>query len=368
MRVVFRVDASVRIGSGHVMRCLTLAASLSRTGAQCHFICRDLSGHLVELVRQRGFEVSLLATEDNGTAKPSAADDTGTGDPAYAFWLGCHWHVDAHQTRPILDALQPDWLVVDHYALDSRWENAVRQAQTKILVIDDLADRPHACDVLLDQNLGRQASHYRDLVPAHCKLLVSPEYALLRPEFALLREPSLQRQRSSLRKILVNMGGVDQPNATGEVLKALQHCALPENCSISVVMGQQSPWVREIQALADNMPWLTEVVVNVKDMGQRMAESDLAIGAAGSTSWERCCLGLPTFIVVLAPNQAQGAAALANAQAALLLGSVADIATRLPLAMREMVDGERLSQLSNAGRSITDGRGADRVLRAMERE
>jgi UDP-2,4-diacetamido-2,4,6-trideoxy-beta-L-altropyranose hydrolase len=368
MRIAFRVDASLQIGSGHVMRCLTLADALASQGAQCHFISREFVGNLLALIRQRGYVVDVLPapTEPAQVAAPKGDKNDSGQRTVYEGWLGISWEKDAEQTRIILEKLQPDWLLVDHYALEQQWEAALRPHYMKLMVIDDLADRVHQCDLLLDQNLGRQPQAYASLVPAQCLLLIGPQYALLRTEFAALRPYSLQRrQQPVLKQILITMGGVDQPNATGQVLQALRGCALPPDCRISVVMGLQAPWIQQVQAQAKDMPWPTEVHVNISDMAQRMVDSDLAIGAAGSTSWERSCLGLPTLLIVLAANQLPGAKGLQVAGAARLIGAVQDIATGLPLAVSKMTNPEQLIQMSAATNAVTDGLGVGRVTYAM---
>lgn len=359
MKIAFRVDASLQIGTGHVMRCLTLADALKAQGADCHFISREHPGHLLEVIDQRGYKVHRLAAPVSHAKKAQ--------EPAHAAWLGSTWQTDAADTAAILADLQPDWLVVDNYALDQRWEEALAPHYRQLLVIDDLADRAHNCDLLLDQNLGRQPAHYSQWVPAHCRVLTGPHYALLRPEFAALRAYSLQRRQAqpALRQLLITMGGVDQPNATGQVLQALKTCALPADCRITVVMGLTAPWLQNVQELAAQMLWQTDVVVNVSDMAQRMADSDLAIGAAGSTSWERCCLGLPTLLVVLADNQQASAQALEVAQAARLIGVVSDIAKQLPLAVLELVDSDSQNRMSLAASAITEGQGVEKILKAM---
>lgn len=409
--VSFRTDASLRMGSGHVMRCLTLADALKAQGADCHFISREHPGHLVDVIRQRGYKVNCLISgmsqpesvrpepveglllcaqgferlspngergKVNGIVAPvpptqaaikSIVEEAPSQrqEPAHATWLGSTWQADAQETAAILANLQPDWLVVDHYALDQRWEEVLAPHYRKLLVIDDLADRPHHCDLLLDQNLGSQPEHYPQWVPAHCRVLTGPHYALLRPEFAALRSYSLQRRQAqpALRQLLITMGGVDQPNATGRVLEVLKTCALPADCHITVVMGLTAPWLQNVRKLAAQMPWPTEVVVNVNDMAQRMADSDFAIGAAGSTSWERCCLGLPTLMVVLAENQQLSAQALESARAARLIGGVSDIAIQLPLAVRELINLDCQMQMSLAASAITDGQGVEKILQAM---
>ena len=172
VRVAFRVDASLSIGSGHVMRCLTLADSLADKGAQCHFICREHPGHLIEYIRRKGYSVHVLppcAKELFLEKQPVSTDD-----PPHASWLGCTWDIDAAATRAILNEGEPDWLVVDHYALDARWERALQGVCKKIMVIDDLADRAHICDQLLDQNFGRTATDYAPLVPVSYTHLTLP--------------------------------------------------------------------------------------------------------------------------------------------------------------------------------------------------
>lgn len=365
MKVAFRADASLHIGSGHVMRCLTLADALRAQGAQCHFICRAHHGHLMEVIRQRGYEAnSLLAQVDTAQF---AIKNVAPTDPE---WLGSTWQADAHETCALLARLQPDWLVVDHYALDQRWENLAAPYCGKLMVIDDLTDRPHHCDLLLNQNLGQQAHHYAALVPTHCLVLTGPNYALLRPEFSALRSYSLQRRKAqpALRSLLITMGGVDQGNATGQVLQALKTSALPADCQITVVMGLTAPWLHNVRDLAAHMPWPTEVVVNVNDMAQRLADSDSAIGAAGSTSWERCCLGVPTLMLVLADNQQHIASSLENAGASVTLGleNAEHFAHSLANAIEHFAHDETvLASMSQAAAKVTEGVGAGLVVAQM---
>lgn len=366
MRVVFRADASLDIGIGHVMRCLTLADALRGHGATCHFICREHPGHLLDFIRKRGFSAhDLLCRKTDERPK----DGTGAPQPAHAHWLDCDWQTDAHQTGDILADLLPDWLVVDHYALDIRWEQVLKGHYKKLLVIDDLADRPHACDVLLDQNLGRKAKDYAVLVPNHCTVLVGPHYALLRPEFAALREYSLRRREVPvLKQILITMGGVDQPNATGKVLEVLRACPLPHDCHITVVMGAHAPWLEQVCALAATLPWPTEVRVDISDMAQVMADSDLAIGAAGSTSWERCCLGIPSMMVILAANQQLIAHALDERGAAINLGSVAntEFSNKVTRGLHRLVsEQDLLEAMIKVATAVTHGTGTEQTVRFM---
>lgn len=353
------------------MRCLTLADSLKAQGVLCRFISRAHPGNLIELVRERGYEVFSLPARvvqaPAATEIVARSSNRLYGEPTHSAWLGCTWQMDADETGSVLSHSKLDWLIVDHYALDHRWESALAPHYRQLLVIDDLADRHHCSDILLDQNLGRKEQDYADLVDGHCRLLVGPQYALLRPDFAELREYSLQRRRAepSIRRLLISMGGVDQNNATGQVLQALKGSSLPKNCSITVIMGLTAPWLQSMYELAAEMPWTTEVLVNVKDMAMHMANSDVAIGAAGSSSWERCCLGLPTVMVVLAANQWTGAKALVDAQAVFLIGEEVDIAVRLPLAINALMQGKQLQFMVEASTAVSDGRGVNRLMRLL---
>ena len=364
IRVVFRADASLDIGTGHVMRCLTLAQALQAQDAECLFLCREHPGHLLDVVRNRGFEARSLPLHDP-TAAISYEDE-----PSHASWLGTDWRTDADDVIAALEDATIDWLVVDHYALDRRWDSALRPFCKQLLVIDDLADREHDCDVLLDQNLGRLISDYSGLVPPHARVLAGPMHALLRQDFLVSRDISLTRRHTSsaIRHILISMGGVDQPNATARTLTALQQTDLPADCRITVVLGPHAPWRTDILARAASMKWPTEVLINVADMGSLMAASDLAVGAAGTTSWERCCLGLPALIVVLADNQKDAARALEREGAAIALKRFPDTAFDIELeaAMHELISApEKLMAMSKAASSVTDGQGADRLASSM---
>jgi len=354
MKVAFRTDASLQIGTGHVMRCLTLADALAAKGAQCTFICREHPGNLIEYTRNKGHAVYSLPMGIGADA-----------DLAHSGWLGATQAQDAQACASTIATLRPDWLVVDHYALDARWECALAEHCGQVMVIDDLADRPHHCNLLLDQTFGRDAKDYRPLVPDDCTLLCGSSYALLRPEFAALRPYSLQRRaQPKLKHLLITMGGVDKDNVTAQVLNALHACALPAECVITVVMGSTAPWLADVQKQALNMPWPTTVLVGANHMAQLMADSDLAIGAAGATSWERCCLGVPSILVVLAANQTSIAAALTSAGAVVQLGlpDLPRLLAQIPAASGDHVE---LTSMSQAASQICKGEGAELVVSAI---
>lgn len=355
MRVAFRVDASIQIGNGHVMRCLTLANALRLRGAHCSFISKPHAGHLLNLVTEHEHSAISLPLSEPIEMQPESRINRHQPD----------WLSDAEHTRQALTSNDIDWLVADHYSIDHRWENAVRPFCKKLMVIDDLANRSHECDLLLDQNLGRISEDYLALVQSDAKVLVGPKYALLRDEFSYWRQYSLQNRKiSNLGNLLVSMGGVDVNNMTEQVLEILRDCKLPSNLKITVILGPHAPWLTQVRRKATEMPWPTEVLINTNQMARLMAESDLSIGGAGTTAWERCALGLPSFVFVLAENQRAGAESLQQHGAAMVLNDVKELKSLLD-EWSESNSYSRLNEISAAAAQITDGKGVLRVIHEM---
>ncbi len=366
MKVVFRTDASLEIGTGHVMRCLTLADELKHRGHETIFISRLHPGHLGQWIGERGHSFFGLPYDPSFNSKSIAP----TSLPVHSEWLGASWQTDAEQTQQALSQLNPDWLIVDHYALDQHWQQQLKPYYQRLMVIDDLADRSHQSDLLLDQTFGRDAQNYRCWVPEHCAVLAGAEYALLRPEFSQHRDDSLARRKTpDLKQVLVAMGGVDKDNATGSILDALRESPLPSQCQITVALGPTAPWINNITEQARSMPWDTRVRVNVTNMAQLMSASDLAIGAAGSTSWERCCLGLPCLMLVLAPNQRHAAKLLEQANAAIMITLDENLSSQFNQAISTFInDHFQLKRMSYCARQITDGTGVLQVVARIENQ
>lgn len=357
MKVAIRADANELIGTGHVMRCLALANELRQLGAEVSFLARPLAAQLAALIRSNGHTLHDIA--DDGSAVGATAE---TG------WTSAKQIADAHASANAAGAV--DWLIVDHYGLDARWERDVRARcpDARLLVIDDLANRTHVADVLLDQNLGRRAADYRALVPQDCELFIGPLHGLLRPEFARLRQASLaQRNQQNGRRLLITLGGIDKDNVTGQLLQALdplQRQSAPAPWDITVVMGAQAPWLESVRQQAAAMQPPVQVLTNVSDMATLMKDSDLAIGAAGGTAWERCVLGLPTLMVTLAENQRSAAIALEQAGCTFNL-DLGALATDLPRRLTQLAGAAARQPLQQACSAITDGRGAPRLARHL---
>lgn len=297
MRVAIRVDSSTAIGSGHLMRCLTLANRMRKEkNAEVHFITRDLAGNLHDKIKTAGFFLHVLPRY------PLNENLLG-----YEAWLTVPSAVDTSETIMVLRKLgKIDWLVVDNYALDIKWERVLRPFTNEIFVIDDLANREHDCDVLLDQNFYLdKESRYFGLVPGNCNLLLGPQHALLREEFYEAWK-HMRKRDGQIRKILVFYGGSDMTNETIKALNAL--CSWRRthpDIMVDVVVGVSNPHKEEIAAFC-SLPMATSWMrfhCQVNNMAEFMARADLALGAGGSTTWERCFLELPSIVTSVAENQ-----------------------------------------------------------------
>ncbi len=354
LKIAFRVDASSQMGTGHFMRCLTLAENLKKRGTQIRFISRDLPAHLQTMLQNKAIELVALAKNIN---------DVITDDLAHSHWLGCSQTEDALATLQALADKNWDWLVVDHYALDARWEKKLREKVKKILVIDDLADRQHDCDVLLDQNhYAYMETRYLGKVPTQCQLLLGAGYALLRDEFQQKREQIKPRQ-DAVKRILVFFGGVDADNYTGLAIAALSEIDISK-IQIDIVIGAGHPYREQIKVASVEHGFNCHIQTD--KMAQLMAEADLAIGAGGSATWERCCLGLPTLAICMAHNQQKQ---LADAALAGWLYSpeIKKDLKQLQTHITALIENSYLRELiSHNCIQAVDGRGILRVISSIE--
>ena len=354
MKIALRIDASKQIGTGHFMRCLTLAVELKKQGAQIRFISRNLPTHLSDMLTENGMEYLPLSLD---YAK-EAADEL-----AHADWLGTSQARDAQATLQALANQTWDWIVVDHYALDKRWETAVRENCKKLMVIDDLADRQHDCDVLLDQNYyADMQTRYISKVPAHCQLLLGPRYALLREEFRTLRE-KVKVRTGVVKKILVFFGGVDFDNYTSLAIQALAELKI--TLQVDVVIGLQHPNREQIQNACSALGYVCHV--QTTRMGELILDADLGIGSGGSAMWERCYLGLPTITVVSAVNQVRTTEDVAAIGAIEYIGWSNKLkVTDYINAIRKMVTNpQRLKQISAVAISVLPREGTIAVANEM---
>ncbi|MDE2440341.1 MAG: UDP-2,4-diacetamido-2,4,6-trideoxy-beta-L-altropyranose hydrolase [Betaproteobacteria bacterium] len=354
MFVVFRADANPVIGTGHLMRCLALAGALHRRGAHCLFLCAPEGlGSLAERIRREGHDLAMLPP----AVLPVPPTQPHDGSPL-------PWTAQALDGRACLATLddhpEPDWIVVDHYLLDATWESTVRRRTRHLLAIDDLANRRHDCDLLLDQNLrAADAPPYAGLTPATCRYLLGPRYALLRPEFAAARHSTPRATGETLR-LLVMFGGADQADLTGRTVRLLARLGLAS--TVDVVVG---PLYSARDSLAEAVVGLPQATLHYAptDITALLTQADLAIASPGTSSWERCCLGLPAITLAVADNQMAMAEQLARQGAHLFLGPAnAVVDADLLAAIRLLATRtDWRAHMAAAALGVTDGRGAERV-------
>jgi UDP-2,4-diacetamido-2,4,6-trideoxy-beta-L-altropyranose hydrolase len=331
-RILFVVDAGPRVGGGHVMRSLTLAGALANQGAACAFMGPPPVSALLETFAPGAQRLSAASTEPADLAAAIAPE-----------------HFDA--------------IVFDHYGLADRDHRAMSQGRP-VLVMDDLANRPLGADLVLDPGPGRRAEDYNGLIGGETRLLLGPAFAPVRPEFAALRGTALAWRGEPVHRFLVSMGLTDVGGITARVVERLR--PRMNDAGLDIVLGSQAPSLPGLQKVARRDGRLT-LHVDTPHMARLTAEADVAIGGAGSSAWERCALGLPTIMVVLAENQRPAAAALAERDAALVIEAAApDFDVQLDRAITRMLIDESLrKRLAARSAELCDGRGAERVATAL---
>ncbi len=335
---VFRADGGAQLGGGHIARCRTLADELARRGWRCAFAVSAETASSMHALAASGVEI--LAFDTGATAELEAAA------------LQAHW--------PGGVAL----LVADHYQRDAGFERSCRPWARHILAIDDLADRTHDCDVLLDATPGRTPQYYAPAVPAGCRLLLGAAYALVKPEFTAARPAALERRRfPALRRLLISFGSTDPVDATGMCLEALAISGL--DIDADVVLGTAAPRLERVRQIVATMK-RTRLHVETDSMAALMAAADCALGGAGGTSWERCCLGLPAFVAIIADNQIANAAALAAVGAARVAGRWHPALGKVMVQELWNLTPERLGRMSAAAAALCDGSGIFRVADIVE--
>lgn len=346
MNVVFRADASINIGTGHIMRCLTLADALHGRGDHCHFVSRGCAGNLLDLVSSHGHSVYALSNEAGEVTEK-------------------HWIADARETSEIVEGVRADWLIVDHYRLGEEWERALRAPMRRLFAIDDVG-RSHDCDLLLDQNFENPLhACYRESLGAGTPLLLGPAFALVRPTFAASRASALMRRDGSFKRLLVSMGGSDPENETHKVLAGIL-MSWKADWAVDVVIGSSNPHRHSIDEACRKLPNAT-LHVQTREMASLMAAADCAINACGSTTWERCCVGLPALVTVVSNDQIAIAESVAAAGAHVLLGRLADLSAEHYAVALKTLTPEDLRRMSTAAAAICDGMGAERVVDQLHR-
>lgn len=351
MNVVFRVDASNLIGSGHVMRCLTLAKLFRNSGSSVRFITKNYAGNLDYLIKSKRFQVLSLPSNNQSELKKLDSCEKQ---------LEASQYIDAKKTVKKFGNLKLDLLVIDHYSLDIEWESIIRPHVNSILVIDDLANRKHDCDWLLDQNFIKDIKRYDSLVPQGAIKMLGPKYALLRDDF--LGYAKDINSKLSIKRVFIFFGGADPFNLTMLALKSLQHPKLKQ-LDLVVVIGASNIQINEIElftAKLDN----AVLHVQVDNIAQLMSSADISIGAGGSTTWERFLIGLPSLVITFGKDQESSIEELDKNNYTTWLGNANKInQDKLSKMIINLIkDSNKLNMQSIKAKKLVDGLGANRVL------
>ena len=353
MKIAFRLDATMEIGIGHFMRCIVLATELQTQGAEVCFIGSEYPAYLNEMLNQAGIKFHSLGKYNLSDVLCVVGNKT---------WPRKLQMQDAVSTNLILSDQVWDWIVCDHYSLDHTWEKGVRSRAKKIMVIDDLANRIHDCDILLDQNYYvNMNTRYVGKVPNTCRTLLGPRYALLRNDFKNSRR-EVRVRAGHVKKILISFGGMDANNYSKIAIDAVSR--IKDIDSVDVVIGGQHAHAEEILNVCNTLGYMCHI--NTVNIANLMAKADLAIGGGGITTWERCCIGLPSISICTAANQLEqisDAAGIGLVYAPLIKGELSDSIYRHTCAL--MDNPALLKLISARGMNMVDGGGVSRVAGVM---
>lgn len=357
MNFLFRVDSGQEIGTGHVMRCLTLATKLHSENHHVLFIVKDHKANVSSLIVRAGFKCISI---------PLLSDQNEVG---FLPWLGSSQKQDAELTIKEIVALdyEIDWLIVDHYSISMEWEGELRRYCRKLMIIDDLADRYHLCDLLVDQTLGRDEGSYKALLPEHCELAVGVQFAMLRSEFMFDQEEIKKRRqlcsKKEKKRLLVMMGGSDHLNLSLKILREIKSHPVVE--SITVLLGMSAPHIGEVRSFCKHEKGIN-LVIGSSDVSSVLLDHDICIGAPGGGAWERCAAGIPTIQIEFADNQKLVARSLQLTGAVIAIGDECDPEALFDAIYRVSDMGTYWS-MSSAAQGLCDGHGADRVKELIYR-
>lgn len=356
MEIAIRVDASIWIGTGHVIRCLNLAEKLRQYRMKCTFICKEHNGNLISKIEERGFDTFII---------PAPAHNANLFYEDEQDWLDGKQYDDALICAHLFKQSNyvPDLLIIDHYAIDIEWERIIKLdfPETLIVIIDDLCNRAHECNVLIDTTLGRGKEDYKKLIPPYCQTYFGTKYSLIREDFLKLRHSAKLRRGDTItpETLLITMGGVDAKNITKKILQAINKTFANELKKITVILGKHCPHIEEIKSIANKMQCKTTVMVDVANMPELMCNHDASIGALGGTTWERCVLGLPAINISIANNQHSIVDKLKQ-KGFLTLSDTNFTASDIANAWNQLKDNYHL--LSQKAFTLCDGKGLERLV------
>ena len=337
-KIIFiRVDSSTKVGYGHLIRCLALADTLKKS-FKINFICTNLNGNLISQICKKKFEVFRFNTKSQRINVKKDAEKTIS-------------IIKKHRNKKSL-------LILDSYILSQEWENRVRPYVKRLIVIDDLMDRKHSCDLIIDQNLHTQMnSLYNKSVLKNCVKLLGPDYAILRNQFIAQRKYARIRSLP-IKNILVSFGGTDNENHTLHALTSLKK--LNSDVNVNVVTGTANIGKKIIKNFCKKN-FNYNYFEQVENMAKLMKIADLCIGSSGTTTWERCCLGLPAIVTVASNDQKDIASAVSKNKCIINLGKIKKSDNVNYVRLMKNLKNSELQNMSRNCMKLVDGKGAARI-------
>ena len=292
MQIGFRVDTASHIGTGHLTRCLTLAKKLKSIGHECTFFSRMFDINVSERIAAIQCSFTILGNSANIPILPTKSEKD---------WIGVSLEEDSQDFIKAISLSPIDICIVDHYSIDATWESHIRPLVSSLVVIDDLANRRHNCDILIDQNyFPDYENRYLKLIPNDTLTLLGPKFILLRDEFIILRQkanlPDLNISKNA--RMLINFGGIGHFKLLKEVIAAITE--LPK-FEYTLITGHLTPKeANKINGLQQSKTKNIHLLSSTTEMAKLMSNSQFALGASGSTVWERFTLGVNSALIEMA--------------------------------------------------------------------
>ena len=340
-----RVDSGLDVGLGHVMRCFALAEFIKNMNFNVYFISKKIKGNISRNIENNGYRVFHLDSKLIKSSKPN-------------------WKIDALKTSKIIQRFknQKNLLLVDNYGLSEKWETTLKSIVDKIVVIDDFSNRSHNCNLFIDQNLHTSKKKINKKIPKNCKKLLGPKYALLRKEFILSRK-IVKKRSGKINRILISFGGSDEKNQTLKVLKAIKKLA-KEKINVDVIVGEPNKnkiKIKKICSKIENSTYYQQT----ENIAKKMNKADLAIGAGGIITWEKCCLGLPSIVSIVSKNQEDAVNAVSKKGCLINLGRAERLTSQDYLSAITNLNSKKLIQMQKKCMKLVDGKGAERVAKQI---
>ena len=343
--IFIRVDSGSDVGLGHVMRCFALAESINTMNFNVYFISKKIRGNIIKRIENDGYKVFHLNSK---VLKSSKLD----------------WKMDALETTKIIQRFknEKNLLLVDNYELSKMWETSLKSVVDKIIIIDDFSNRSHNCNLFIDQNLHTGKIDRNKKYSKNCKKLLGPKYALLRNEFAENRK-NVKNRSGKINRILISFGGSDEKNQTLISLKAIKKLA-GEKINVDVIVGEPNKNKTKIKKICSSIENLT-YYQQPKNIAKIMKRADLAIGAGGIITWERCCLGLPSIVSIVSKNQEDMVNAVSRKGCLINLGKAERLTSEDYLNAIKNLNPGKLVHMQKKCMKLVDGKGAERVAKQI---